>query len=88
MVKNWQLPEVEVSASNHLIYAKMPLKKDKGSIIGHSAGFYGGMVLFQALTEVAFLQLVGITWATAIALPVSLLKVRYGSSCQVPCARL
>ena len=52
-------------------------------IIGHSAGSYGGMVLSKVLTEVAFLQLVGATRVTAIALPASLLKVRYGSSRRV-----
>ena len=52
-------------------------------IIGHSAGSYGGMVLSKVLTELAFLQLVGTTRVTAIALPVSLLKVRYGTSCRV-----
>ena len=52
-------------------------------IIGHSAGSYGGMVLSKVLTEVAFLQLVGTTRVTAVAMPVSLLQVRYGSSRRV-----
>ena len=52
-------------------------------IIGHSAGSYGGIVLSKVLTEVAFLQLVGTTRVTAVALPALLLRVRYGSSCRV-----
>ena len=52
-------------------------------IIGHSAGSYGGMVLSKVLTEVAFLQLVGTTRVTAVAMPASLLQVRYGSSRRV-----
>ena len=46
------------------------------------------MVLSKVLTEVAFLQLVGTTRVTAIALPVSLLKVRYGSSRRVHLAHV
>ena len=52
-------------------------------IIGHSAGSYGGMVLSKVLTDVAFMQLVGTTRVTAVALPTSLLHVRYGSSRRV-----
>ena len=52
-------------------------------IIGHSAGSYGGMVLSKVLTDVAFLQLVGTTRVTAVAMPASLLQVRYGSSRRV-----
>ena len=57
-------------------------------IIGHSAGSYGGMVLSKALTDVAFMQLVGTTRVTAIATPASLLKVRYGASCRAQLVRL
>ena len=52
-------------------------------VIGHSAGSYGGMVLSKVLTDVAFLQLVGTTRVTAVAMPASLLQVRYGSSRRV-----
>ena len=52
-------------------------------IISHSAGSYGGMVLSKMVTDVAFLQLVGTTRVTAVALPVSLLHVRYNNSRRV-----